>query len=463
MTGRNIHLQINFMLNREIKNIVIFISTLFVSCGPMNEFDLPESICKDNFSSNISYTDLKSLAANQTVQIHDDLIIEGIVVSSDQAGNFFNTIHIQNTFSDHAQGLQIELELRDSYLLYPPGTKIYIRLKGLYLGQSKGVYKLGGAFTSFGSTVVGRLPTLAINDHIFISCEAITPPIANELTIESLKDLHLSTFIVLINLEFANNDLSLSFAEPEVETVRMLEDCAGRTIALINSGYSDFQSMLLPEANGSIKGVVVKDGNNLALKIRDTNDLLFDGIRCREQRVSSDRIFISEIADPENESKARFIELYNSGSESISLDGWALHRYTNDKTDVSSTIDFNGQVIESGGTLVISPSTEVFINIYGFPPDLAVGTNSPADSNGDDNLELVDPFGIVIDRFGIPGEDGSGTNHEFENGGAFRKVGIQKGNPEFTFEEWTIYNDSGMEGTIEQPLNAPGDFTPGTH
>ncbi|MEM6892508.1 MAG: lamin tail domain-containing protein, partial [Bacteroidota bacterium] len=86
--------------------------------------------------------------------------------------------------------------------------------------------------------------------------------------------------------------------------------------------------------------------------------------------------------------------------------------------------------------------------------------NSPADSNGDDNLELVDPFGKVIDVFGIIGEDGSGTNHEFEDGRALRKPEVVKGNSIYTFEEWMLYNDTGESGTTKEPKVAPQDFTP---
>ena len=92
---------------------------------------------------------------------------------------------------------------------------------------------------------------------------------------------------------------------------------------------------------------------------------------------------------------------------------------------------------------------------------MGVGSNSPADSNGDDNLELIDPFGIIVDAFGLIGEDGSGTNHDFQNGRALRNSVILEGNPVYTFNEWTIYNDTGDASTIKQPKIAPDDFTPG--
>lgn len=118
-------------------------------------------------------------------------------------------------------------------------------------------------------------------------------------------------------------------------------------------------------------------------------------------------------------------------------------------------------MIKVQNTLVISQNAAEFKTVYGFTPDLGVGTNSPADSNGDDNLELVDPFGTIIDVFGIVGEDGSGTDHEFEDGRAVRNPDVLQANSTFTFSEWTIYNDTGGSGTTNLPQIAPDDFTPG--
>ena len=105
--------------------------------------------------------------------------------------------------------------------------------------------------------------------------------------------------------------------------------------------------------------------------------------------------------------------------------------------------------------MVIASNAQEFQFVYGFPPDMEAGSNSPADSNGDDTIVLVDPFGSVIDIFGVVGEDGSGTNHEFEDGRALRKSVIANGNPTYVFSEWIIYNDTGAAGTINQPQNAP--------
>lgn len=99
-----------------------------------------------------------------------------------------------------------------------------------------------------------------------------------------------------------------------------------------------------------------------------------------------------------------------------------------------------------------------FDQIYINRKMITIGT---ADSIGDDNLELVDSEGNVVDFFGIIGEDGSDTNHEFEDGRALRNASIVEGNPGYTFIEWQIWNDPGGAGTTNVPQDATEAFNPG--
>jgi hypothetical protein len=179
--------------------------------------------------------------------------------------------------------------------------------------------------------------------------------------------------------------------------------------------------------------------------------------------VTSDSIFISEISDPDNEPQARFLEIFNAGDNEVDLKGWSIVRYTNANTEPGGAADLSGNTIPSKTALVISAWPETFYQVYGFDPNIVIKSNGPADSNGDDNMVLLDPFGKIIDVFGIPGEDGTGTSHEFEDGVAIRKNTIQKANPEFNVLEWEIFNDNGGNGTENRPHTAPEDFTPGRH
>jgi len=438
-------------------------TAILCACIKDRNFVSPKDSCAIDLIASASYAEVKNLYVDETIQIQQDLIIEGYVISSDRAGNFFNVLHFQDSPINPKDGFQIEIDVRDSHLLYPVGSKIFIKLKGLYLGKSKDVFKLGGVFISFGNVSVGRLPSAQVDNHIFVSCDGPTNIEPIEINIADIGQEFTNTLVKLSDVQIIEDELGLAFADVREETERTLTDCNKNQITLLNSGFADFQSEVLPEGNGSITGVLLQEKDNYRLIVRDLSDIDFTKDRCEDSInvFTSNQIFISELADPENNTGARFVELYNSSDEDLDLDGWTLQRYTNDNLEVSSTINLSNFTIQGQSTFVISPDSAEFESVYGFLPDLGVGSNSPADSNGDDNLLLVDPFGVVIDAFGIIGEDGSGTNHEFEDGRAKRKSEITVGNANYTFSEWVIYNDSGGSGTINQPQIAPTNFSPG--
>lgn len=454
----------NFLKFAKPAIFILATSLSTLTCTKSRNFDPPPTDCATDLAANTTYTEVKNLYVDQTFQIQQDLIIEGYVSSSDEAGNFFSVLHFQDSPTNPSEGFGIEIDLRDSHLFYPVGSKIYIRLKGLYLGRSKDVFKIGGVFTSFGNASVGRLPSTVVDKHIFVSCDEKTDMEPSLISFPDIPKNLTNTLVRFEGFELSEEELGKSFAVERKETERTLTDCNDNEIVLLNSGFSDFQAEPLPEGNGSITGVLLRENDKYQLAVRSLEDIDFNNGRCADlvDEFTSKTIFISELADPDNNIAARFVELYNSAKEPLDLKGWTLRRYTNANTEISSTTDLSDFTIGAESTFVISPNATEFETVYGFAPDLAVGKNSPADSNGDDNLELVDPFGTAIDVFGVIGEDGTGTDHEFEDGRAVRNGVVTEGNPNYTFSEWTIYNDSGDSGTTKEPQSAPQDFTPGT-
>lgn len=446
------------------KGLCWLLLVLFVvmSCVNDRDFDTLNKTCNTDLKANTSFSDIKGLYTGETIQIHEDLIIEGYVVSSDVTGNFFGVLHFQDTPSNPTEAFQIEIDLRDSHLFFAVGDNIRIKLKGLHLGKSKGVYKIGGVFTSFGNISVGRLPSNAVFEHVFVSCDDKQDIVPTIIDISELAIITAGSLVEINNVEFFQDELGLSFAVEKKETLRLLVDCDDNEIEIRNSGYSDFQANLVPEGSGSIIGLLINENNDFYIQIRDLEDISFTNERCEDviDEFTSQAIFFTELADPDNKAKARFIEIYNASDTLLSLNSWQIVRYTNASLEVSSSLDLSAYNIAGKSTLVVAANTEEFLNVYGFSPDVMGGSNSPADSNGDDNLQLIDPFGTVIDVFGVVGVDGSGTDHEFEDGRAFRKLEVKTGNSSYTITEWVLYNDTGGEGTINEPQIAPEDYTP---
>ena len=443
----------------------IAVSLLFFSgCLRQDEWDIPDSYCDSGLSPNTTLERVLEAYPGETFQITQDWVVAAYVISSDAEGNFFNVLHLQDKPQSPQRGVKLEIEMRDSHLYYPPGQEVLLKLKGLYLGKSKGLFKLGGAYTSFGNLQVGRIPKHAVYEHIRKSCNPIISLMPRETTIPELIFQPPNTLVYLRDLEFSEEILDSTFAQKEVQTPRRMLDCLDNEIDLWTSGYADFYQNSLPREKFSVLALYYPEGGKEALVIRSPSDIEPAGERCEDliTEFTSTHLLISEVADPDNSPAARFVELHYSGEQPLPLNGWHLERYTNANTERGSSISLSEFTLNPGDFLLIASDAVVFEQTYGFPPDIEGGLNSPADSNGDDNLVLVDPFGEVIDIFGVIGEDGSGTSHEFEDGRAFRKTGIKQGNPIFDSVEWEVFNDTGAMGTVNQPQMAPQDFSPGS-
>ena len=122
-------------------------------------------------------------------------------------------------------------------------------------------------------------------------------------------------------------------------------------------------------------------------------------------------VFMTELTDPQNSSDAgRYVELYNNGSEDVDLSTWSVQRWTNGNADptASSIINLAGYVIEAGSFFIICNDDGKFTATYGMDCHLNIGTGGFADSNGDDNMALLNN-GEIVDMFAVAGEDGTGT------------------------------------------------------
>ncbi|MDA8910902.1 plastocyanin/azurin family copper-binding protein, partial [Crocinitomicaceae bacterium] len=115
--------------------------------------------------------------------------------------------------------------------------------------------------------------------------------------------------------------------------------------------------------------------------------------------------------------------------------------------------------------VLIAASGAEFLSVYGFSADIDAGTAGAADSNGDDQIAIFDAADNTIDIFGVPGEDGTGTCHEFEDGRAERIATVSASNPVWNEAEWNVWADSQVTGCTSHtqlPVNAgDGIYDPG--
>ncbi|MDO9576938.1 MAG: T9SS type A sorting domain-containing protein [Candidatus Cloacimonadales bacterium] len=177
-------------------------------------------------------------------------------------------------------------------------------------------------------------------------------------------------------------------------------------------------------------------------------------------------VFMTEIADPNNDANARFVELYNNGVSTVDFtegSGWRINKYTNGSATVSSYINLTGTIAAEDFYIIAYNYVDgTFLSVYGFAADqLDAVSNGTIGGNGDDTLELVDGTGSVVDFYGEqPHVDLTDTVWEFEDGRAERANGATTGMNPPADADWNTWSDGPTGGDIVDPQDAPGDFDP---
>ena len=139
------------MAKRTSSLLFIFILIfIFILPGCVDqEFDAPPAGGVDpGLTPTLTIAELKAMhTLGQYEQITTEEIIRGVVISNDEAGNFFRQLVVQ----DETAGIEMRIDATDLFAQYPPGRQVYVMLKNLWLGDFNGLIQLGGAVVGQGS------------------------------------------------------------------------------------------------------------------------------------------------------------------------------------------------------------------------------------------------------------------------------------------------------------------------
>jgi hypothetical protein len=383
--------------------------------------------------------------------ISNNYVVEGFVISSDEHGSFEKKLVIQDAVENATSGIQILVGKLANFEQYKVGDKVFVKLNKLYMNKKDGILTIGFPKVS----AITEIEETQIADFIYNSGENFTIIPKEILISEVLNPAFENTLVKVKNVQLAQNELGSAFTyfSGINNGFRTLETCNESTKLLVfTNGKATFANELFPQGKGDITGVL----SNF-LELRTALDVHFSEAH-EACVVLIPKIMITEVADPKNNVSARFVELYNAGNSEVNLTGWKLNKYLNGATTVSgSAVALTGIVIPAGGFVIIA-GTDYKI-LYDDIPDIETTYIS---GNGDDVYELVNNINVRIDVFGVVGQDGNGTNWEYEDGRAARNISISEPNPIFTVSEWTIYSavSNNLITNPNSPQNAPAGFNP---
>lgn len=210
----------------------------------------------------------------------NDLYMEGYVISSDEGGNFFEELIVQDKAENPTIGIKVLIDVNPLFVRYEPGRKVYIKLNGLAVGITNGVLTLG---TQNGNSI-GKIAPAAENETILRSADKTTlVPLPMDFADFSNDKTNL--FIELQDVQFNRNqalgDNPLSYASEafdQFDGERNLETCStGSSRVFSTSTFADFKSLTLPSGRGSMKAILTKNfrGESFNIVINSPEDISF--------------------------------------------------------------------------------------------------------------------------------------------------------------------------------------------
>lgn len=254
------HIKVKTFYNKEV--------TLTVNRGEMVQWEATTSIL-----------DLKQKywkdETNYAEQITQPTIIRGKVVSSDEAGNIFKQVVID----DGTSAISLAINQYSLYQTFPYGQEVAFNLEGLYIGRYQGLMQIGERTLYDNNYGITFAPLQEITYQIIGKPTEVIPVDA------SLSTLHEALFNQSKLLKWQSRYIKLTcieFNEPNVPFVstndytatnRLIYDASLLQLVVKTSCYCNFKSSLTPVGVGSIYGILSYYNGTWQLMMNSLEDL----------------------------------------------------------------------------------------------------------------------------------------------------------------------------------------------
>ena len=251
---------------------LVIISIFSIGCNNYNDPSTENAIPQ---STNISIGELRRLIGSGSQTIEKELIIGGYVTSSDQAGNFYRTL----TIEDFTGAVEIMAGLYDLHNLFPAGYYVIVRLQGCTVAQHYGVLQVGLAPKSYSSYPTDYFASRqALDKHM--TCYDVVRHIApSPQTIASLEKDMCGRLVTIRDLSLCS---ALHAEGWQVNTdgkwkgYNFFCDKSGNQIAVYTSEYANYTDNKIPTAGVALTGILQygkADGEEYyMIKMRDEKD-----------------------------------------------------------------------------------------------------------------------------------------------------------------------------------------------
>ena len=211
----------------------------------------------------------------------DHIVIKGRVVSSDESGNIYKNMVID----DGTAAITLSIDANSLYNTYRFGQEIVIDATDMYIGNYQGLQQLGTPEynAEYDEVQMARMPLEFFQEHAQLN-GLPEPTLVDTLVVPSISALpttpegiiaYQSKLVRFDNVQFDGGG-ELPFSESEQTVSRTISDGTA-SLTLRNSGYANFYNRILPEGTGSVVGILGYYRGTWQLTLRSYEDCIFNG------------------------------------------------------------------------------------------------------------------------------------------------------------------------------------------
>ena len=274
----------------KLKNLFLVYMIFVPACVPEMDFEAPQienprlEIEADTRLYALINNYLQGGEEIHTFSEAEEIWAQALVVSSDEAGNFYKRLIVQDVEGPDIRGLSILIDLRSSYAKYPFGSILYINVEGLSLFGENGSFTLGFR----NRDRVEAIPE-SLLDRFLVRTGIQVHPQTEIIQASKLSEKNINTRVRLKGLQFEREDLGQTYAaEPHdaYNALRPLKMCSDPApLFLSTSVYADFKFERLPQSTFELEGLLIREyDNQMALVLNDPDDLKMESeSRCDDE------------------------------------------------------------------------------------------------------------------------------------------------------------------------------------
>lgn len=261
------------------KNLLIFFALLAIALSSCNKWEEPEFVVPvyNGPAANHTIADIKAKHTSLGTGTQDSIcrydetfIVKAVVVSSDEGGNCYKYITVQ----DETGGMEISIDRTGLYNDFPVGQTVYIDCRGLIVGDYHNKYQIGWKYN--GS--VGRINANALGRYLHKDGlpDANHPFLKDPIVVSGTNQLSEEHTNCFVKLEHCTFDPKYN-GQPLATNVMTMDrevTVGGATVIVRTSNYANFRSTTIDASKTyDLYGILTRYNSEYQLTLRTKDDI----------------------------------------------------------------------------------------------------------------------------------------------------------------------------------------------